>query len=295
MPAKRPSRAPQRPRPGPVVEQGERLQKIMARAGVASRRSAEEMILAGRVQLNGETVTVLGTRALADDVVTLDGRLLEAEEKRYYLLYKPRGYLSSMSDPHGEKLAVSLVPAGSRLYPVGRLDLDSEGLLLFTNDGALTLRLTHPRFEHEKEYHVLVRGEVDDTALARLQEGIRLETPDVTAHAMASRLPVGYRWRGEAAPTGQVWLRIVLTEGRKRQIRLMLQALGLRAERLIRVRMGRMVIGDLEPGQGRWLTPQEVTALRNAAGLGPKQAPASAPSRPSKPQGRERAPHHRRH
>jgi pseudouridine synthase len=247
---------------------GERLQKLMARAGVASRRRCEGYILEGRVTVNGRVVSELGTRVRPGvDRVEVDGRPLAVSAKRYYLLYKPRGYLSTIRDPHGERLVIDLVPGDERLFPVGRLDMDSEGLLLLTNDGELTLRLTHPRFEHEKEYRVLVSGPVAPDMLDRLSRGMVLDGEEGVVRAEAVPQPVEWRWRGEPVPPGTRWLTVVLREGRKRQIRKMLASVGLRAERLIRVRMGALVLGALEPGQGRWLGDGEALALRSSVGL----------------------------
>lgn len=255
----------------PAPREGERLQKVLAQAGFGSRRHCEELIKAGRVAVNGQVVTELGTRVRAQDAIAVDGTPVVIEPKRYYLLYKPRGYLSSVRDPHGDRLAVSLVPAQERLYPVGRLDKESEGLLLFTNDGELTQRLIHPRYEHEKEYLVLVRGPLTEAAFRRLEEGVPLfdeeGRQEATVQARVERQPRTWAWRGELASPGAQWVRIVLTEGRKRQIRRMLEAVGLHVERLIRVRMGMLRLGALEPGEGRWLTPEEVRRLKESVGL----------------------------
>jgi len=281
-------------------QEGERLQKVLAHAGVASRRACEELIVAGRVKVNGKVITELGTRVRPDeDLIEVDGAPIIAHRPQlsYYLLYKPVGYLSTVSDPHGRPTALSLVPTEERLYPVGRLDLGSEGLLLFTNDGELAHRLMHPRFEHEKEYLVLVQGELADEELERLRQGVHLEDRVTFVRAQVERLEPGYRWRREAVPQGCSWLRVTLREGRKRQIRLMLRALGYEVERLIRVRMGDLHLGTLQPSQGRWLSKREVLALRQSAGLdlpesrkgqatgGPGRR-GSKPQRPQKTQGK---------
>jgi pseudouridine synthase len=260
--------APDDRAPGPTPQAGERLQKVLAQAGLGSRRHCEAYILAGRVQVNGRVVTELGRRVHPErDAILVDGRPIAAEPLLYYLLYKPRGYLSTVSDPHGGRLVVQLVPSKARLYPVGRLDRDSEGLLLLTNDGELAQRLAHPRYEHAKEYLVLVRGAIDDAALGRLRQGLLLEEEGVTVRARVRLQRPDWTWRGEPTPSGRQWLRVVLWEGRKRQIRRMFDALGLQVERLIRVRMGDLALGDLQPGSGRWLSTQETSALRAAAGL----------------------------
>jgi pseudouridine synthase len=272
---------------------GERLQKVLAHAGVASRRKCEELIVAGRVRVNGKVITELGTRVRPDDdLIEVDGAPIIAHRPQlsYFLLYKPVGYLSTVSDPHGRPTALSLVPSEERLYPVGRLDLMSEGLLLFTNDGELAHRLMHPRFEHEKEYVVLVQGVPSDEELARLQDGVHLEDGVTFVRAQVSRLEPDWRWRRERVPEGCSWFRVVLREGRKRQIRLMLRALGYDVERLIRVRMGDLHLGSLKPGQGRWLSKRETATLRQSAGL---DRPASSAGRKTTRGSRVAQDHHR--
>ena len=248
---------------------GERLQKVLARAGLASRRKCEAYILEGRVSVNGQIVRELGTRVLPDsDRIEVDGKSIAPKESQgYYLLYKPVGYLSAVSDPRGSPVARTLVPGQKRLYPVGRLDLPSEGLLLFTNDGELAQRLTHPRYAHHKEYLVLVQGRVSAQEAQRLSRGIVLDEGERPVRAEVKPLPIDWRWRDEPIPRGCHWLRVLLKEGRKRQIRRMLQALGYSAARIIRVRMGTLRLGDLAPGEGRWLTPEELTSLRRSVGL----------------------------
>ncbi len=223
------------------------------------------MIAAGRVMVNGELVTELGTKVNPRrDVIQVDGRAIGKPEAPVYLIVnKPVGVLSSASDVRGRTTVVDLVKHRARLYPVGRLDLDSEGLILLTNDGALALRLAHPRYEHEKEYRVLVQGSPDAEALQRLRSGVGLEggwtrPAKVRVEEMA----------GDAT-----WLRIVLREGRKRQIRRMVEAVGYRVLRLIRVRMGPLQLGDLRPGAYRPLTQQELRAIR-----GIRQEQAKAPA-----------------
>jgi 23S rRNA pseudouridine2605 synthase len=240
--------------------EGERLQKYLARCGVASRRHAEDLIAVGAVQVNGVTVTTPGTRIdPAADVVTVGGRrVAPVAEAVTVALYKPVGYISTARDPQGRPLAIDLLPPhlrARRLVPVGRLDADSEGLLLLSNDGDLTLRLTHPRYEMEKEYHALVEPVPDDAALARLRRGVVLAGADErpTAPARVWRIP------GRAAP-GQGWIAVVLREGRKRQVRLMCAAVGARVVRLIRVRVGHLRLAEVapRPGMHHALTPDEI-------------------------------------
>ncbi|HEX7039127.1 MAG TPA: pseudouridine synthase [Trueperaceae bacterium] len=225
----------------------QRLQRLMARAGVASRRKAEELIAAGRVTVNGR-VASLGDVATEGDDVRVDGRPLPPPARAVtYLLNKPRGYVTTASDEHGRPTVMELVPAVPGLHPVGRLDLDSEGLLLLTTVGELTLRLTHPRFRHEKEYRVWTDPpHVSEDALARLRAGVALE--DGPAVAV----------RAERAPAGAV---VVLREGRKRQVRRMFASVGHEVVRLVRTRVAHLELGDVPPGGYRELTPEEAAAL----------------------------------
>jgi pseudouridine synthase len=179
------------------------------------------------------------------------------------VLHKPRGCLSVLEDERGRRAVRDLVPDAQGLYPAGRLDYNSEGLLLLTDDGALTLRLTHPRYEHEKEYLVLVRGEPSLETLRALRSGIELKDGR-TAPARVGRVE---RTQWGRAPRDQTWLRFVLHEGRKRQIRRMCESVGLEVRRLVRVRIGPITLGDLEPGKHRALTADEVRRLRREAGL----------------------------
>jgi pseudouridine synthase len=239
----------------------ERLQKTLAHAGVASRRKSEEIIRQGRVAVNGQVVTELGTKVDPErDTITFDGRRIDvAGEYTYIVLHKPAGVITTADDPWGRPSVLDLVDVDTRVYPVGRLDADSEGLVLLTNDGQLTHQLTHPSFEHEKEYHVLVAGRPSKVALERLRTGVRLED-GITAPALVDVL------RREEKGT---WLRMVLHEGRKRQIRRMADAVGHPVKRLIRVRIGSTRLGNLPPGEWRHLSRREVAQLREATGVSP--------------------------
>jgi len=254
------------------AERGERLQKVLARAGVAARRACEELIVAGRVTVNDKVVTKLGTRVdpLADKLA-VDGRVVDPNiVYRYYALYKPRGYVTTMDDPEGRRQASDLVPGDMRLYSVGRLDLDSEGLLLFTNDGTLALRLTHPRYRHEKEYHVITDGPVTPEEIKLMGAGIVLAGETSPCYAQVELL-TPQECRPDFRPTpGEVGIRMVLHQGRKRQIRRMLEHLGHHVFRLVRVRIGSLRLGRLRPGEGRWLDEGEVRRLRQEVGLEPK-------------------------
>jgi 23S rRNA pseudouridine2605 synthase len=242
-----------------VAEGRQRLQKILAAAGYGSRRACEEIIRQGRVQVNGQVVTEMGTKVDPHrDEIRVDGAHLSGpEEKVYLILHKPPGYISTVHDPWGRPTILDLVPHRGRLYPVGRLDAESEGLLLLTNDGQLTHRLTHPRYEHEKEYLVLVDGHPSETVLSQLRRGVKLEEGR-TAPAEVSR--AGRKEGLETLPSA-TWLRMVIHEGRKRQIRRMCATVGNPVQRLIRVRMGPLRLGALKPGQWRPVTARELAAL----------------------------------
>lgn len=234
----------------------DRLQKILAHAGHGSRRSCEDFIRQGRVAVNGQTAR-LGQKADPHrDTITLDGKPVQTDVPRVYVaLHKPRGVLSDEGDGSGRLSTVlDMVPLPERLFPVGRLDLRSEGLILLTNDGDMAHRLTHPRFAHEKEYHVLVAGEPDEAVLNKWRRGVFLDG-QMTAPASVSIL------RREDA---YVWLRVVLREGRKRQIRRVGAMLGHPVHRVIRMRIGPLQLGNLKLGQWRALTGAEVSALRSA-------------------------------
>lgn len=229
-----------------------RLQKLLARAGVASRRAVEEMIAAGRITVNGE-VAELGRRADPEtDRIEIDGALVGVRpDTVWYLLNKPPGVVTTASDPQGRPTVTGLVPAEPRVFPVGRLDVDTEGLLLLTNDGEVTHRLTHPRYGVEKEYLVHVRGHPGRGALRALREGVDLDD-GTTAPARVSGV----------APD---LLRIVIHEGRNRQVRRMCEAVGHPVRRLVRVRIGPVADRTLAPGAWRRLSSGEVRSLERAA------------------------------
>ena len=228
----------------------------MARAGIASRRRCEEMIAAGMVKVNGRVVTRLGTKVDPEkDVIEVNGKVLPPPEKKVYILiYKPRGYVSTVRDPQGRPKVLDLLRGvRQRVYPVGRLDYDSEGLLLLTNDGELAHRLTHPRFGVEKVYRVRVQGHPSEEDLERLRRGVRLaEGPTAPARVRVLRRD----------PDG-TWLEVALREGRNRQVRRMLAALGYGVRALVRVREGPLALGGLQPGQWRHLSDQEVRRLKD--------------------------------
>lgn len=232
----------------------ERLQKVMAERGVASRRAAEELIVAGRVRVEGKVVRVLGTKVAADARIEVDGEPTRKVGHRYVALNKPFGVVSTARDERGRETVVSLVKARERLFPVGRLDRDSEGLLLLTNDGDWAQRVIHPSHGHEREYEADVEGLLTDEALTRLSRGVRLEE----GVARLARLQVV----GRSTHGGR--LRIVLRTGWKRQVRRMCAAVGLKVIRLRRVRIGPLRLGTLAAGASRDLTRREVEALGRA-------------------------------
>ena len=238
----------------------ERLQKYLARSGVASRRASERIIADGRVRVNGKIARELGVSVdPAHDRVEVDGRLVRPPRTlTHIVLNKPIGVVSTASDPRGRRTVLDLVDLPTRLYPVGRLDYDSEGLIVLTDDGDLALELTHPRHSVEKEYRALVRGPIEDGVLAHLSVGVELDGRR-TAPARFERL--------NATPDG-VWVRVVLREGRNRQIRRMFEQVGLEVVRLVRVRVGTLQLGDLAPGAWRVLSAAELESLRAHENLG---------------------------
>ncbi len=238
-----------------------RLQKVLSAAGVASRRAAEQFIADGRVTVNGRTVRQPGTRAdPARDDVRVDGRRIAREVRsRYVLVHKPRGYVTTRSDPHRRKTVLDLVPdVREYVYPVGRLDYDSEGLLLLTNDGALAALLTHPRHGVARVYEATVRGVPSGARLRRLAAGVEIDgRPTGPAEVRLLR-------GGAAGRTDEARVRIVIREGRNRQVRRMFDAIGHPVRRLRRTRLGPISLRGLRPGAARDLTPAEVGALRGA-------------------------------
>jgi len=236
----------------------ERLQRALARAGFGSRRACEELIAAGRVSIGGREAT-LGDRVDPErDEVRVNGRLISVDPGlRYLALHKPRGVTTTMRDPHAERDLSRFLPKGPRVFPVGRLDRDTEGLLLLMNDGELAHRLTHPSYAVEKEYLAEVDGAPSSRQLGRLKRGVDLD--DGVARAVEARAAGGSRGRGA--------VRLVMVEGRKREVRRMLEAVGLPVRRLIRLRVGPVRLGRMRPGELRELEPEDVRALYRAAGL----------------------------
>ncbi|HVU67564.1 MAG TPA: pseudouridine synthase [Ktedonobacteraceae bacterium] len=241
---------------------GERLARFLAHAGVASRRHAENLIAAGRVQVNGAIIREQGSKIdPARDVVQVDGRIVQASERQIYiLLHKPAGYLSTVSDPQGRPTVLDLLPGElrrQRIYPVGRLDNDTSGLLLLTNDGDFALHLTHPRYALDKRYEALVEGQPGGGAIAGLRQGVFITEDNGRRYKTAPA-------RIEALRHDGIYTQMVLTihEGRKRQVRRMLATVGLPVTSLKRVGVGTLTLGELPPGKWRYLTEAEVMALR---------------------------------
>lgn len=237
----------------------ERLQKLIAQAGLASRRKAEEWIEQGRVTLNGNVATLGDKADLSKDSVFVDGSPLPRKERyRYIMMYKQRGVLSAVQRQNqlDRPTVLEMIEIDERVYPVGRLDLNSEGLILLTNDGELTNRITHPRYGHEKTYKVLVDGIMSEEKLEQWRHGMLLPDGFKTSPCHVKVL--------ESSRQG-TWVRVVMGEGHKRQIRTICDLLGNRVQRLIRTHIGGLEIGELLPGQWRELTSEEVEALKSGA------------------------------
>jgi 23S rRNA pseudouridine2605 synthase len=238
----------------------ERLQKILAQSGYGSRRACEDFITAGRVRVNGQ-IAVLGQKAdPAIDKITVDGRPIAAAETLTYIaLYKPRNVLSTVERERGDdrQTVRELVDVPEHIHPVGRLDFESEGLVLMTNDGDLTNKLTHPRFGHEKEYRVLLARRPDEQQMEAWRHGVVLEDGYKTAPAQV---------RFEVAQGKGAWVRVIMGEGRKRQIRETCQQLGLPVVRILRIRIGSLRLDNLKARQWRYLTMKEVEELKKPAG-----------------------------
>lgn len=274
----------------------ERLQKVLAARGVASRRAAEELILEGRVTVDGRVVTELGTKVDPTSAsIKVGGRLLKQPRLTYLLLNKPRGYITTASDPEGRRTVYDLLDAGAtreRVYPVGRLDMDSEGLLLMTNDGELANRIAHPRYRMDKEYNALVAGTPTSGALVRAARGGVLTEGGRTSPSEVSML---------GSEGGESWLKVIIHEGRKHQVRRMMEEIGHPVRRLRRVRLGPLTLAGLPAASYRPLGPEELLRLRRMVGLAgetvpvaeqqpeqrprqpaPAQRPAQRPERPER-------------
>jgi 23S rRNA pseudouridine2605 synthase len=240
---------------------GERLARFLAHAGISSRRHAEELIASGRVQVNGFAVTSHGARIDPElDEIRVDGTPVPPITKKIYLLlHKPVGYVSTVSDPQGRSTVLDLLPdklRRLRVYPVGRLDRDTSGLLLMTNDGEFALRMTHPRYSTQKHYQALVQGCPSETTLEKLRQGITITDGNGNSHLTAPAQVQLLRRTGT-----DCWLTLTIHEGRKRQVRRMLSTVGHPVLQLIRIAIGPLTLGDLPTGSWRSLTNEEVRML----------------------------------
>lgn len=242
-----------------MAQPTERLQKFLARAGVASRRASEALIEAGRVKVNGQTVTAMGFKVSPGrDKVTVDGQPVSIPQTppNYIILNKPPQVLSTTKDDRGRKTVLDFVKVGARLFPVGRLDFHSEGLILLTDDGELAQKLTHPSFAHEREYQVLLNKTPSRDDLRRWRAGGFMVDGRAVGPMRVELLPA----------LGEGWVRVALTEGRKRQIREVAGQLNLSVITLLRVRFGPIKLGNLKTGAWRYLSPSEATQLKAASG-----------------------------
>ena len=231
-----------------------RLQKYLADCGVASRRASEQLILEGRVSVNGETVTQLGTQVEEGDKVVFDGRLLKPTHKKIYImLYKPDKVVSTVSDPEGRKTVMDLVDIKERLYPVGRLDYHTEGLLLLINDGDAAYHLTHPKFEIEKEYLCVIAGQISREEVLKLQSGVIIDG-EKTAPAKVKVVEITDHTTS---------LSVIIHEGKNRQVRKMMEAVNKEVLHLTRMRHGELLLTGLKPGQWRPLTKEEIEYLED--------------------------------
>ncbi len=241
----------------------ERIQKILSQAGFGSRRGCEKFIMDGRVTVNGELVYIGAKADPVNDDIRLDGMTIGKPEKKVYIVvHKPRNMLSLDAPDDPRPSIFNLVKDGRHLYPVGRLDFDSEGLVLLTNDGELANRLTHPKYEHDKEYEVRVTRRPDDEQLAIWRRGVVLEDGYRTLPAEVEIK--NFTKKG-------AWLRVILREGKKRQIRRIGFRIGLPVQQIRRVRIGPIELGKLQPGNFRYLKPDEIQTLKNYAGLSGKE------------------------
>lgn len=258
----------------------ERLQKILAGAGVASRRKCEELILSGKVQVNGETVTALGTKAdPAVDEITVDGKAIGSEKKMYLMFNKPKGVITSASDPQGRKIVTDYLKGiTERLYPVGRLDYDTEGLLLLTNDGEFAHLLTHPKHHVAKTYLATVKGVPHGTELDKLKNGIMLED-GMTAPAEAEYQDIDPEQKHST-------ISITIYEGRNRQVRRMFEAINHPVTKLKRISFGDLFLGNMKRGLFRHLTKEEVEGLVKLAEQAGKKSSKTSGEAPDKASGR---------
>lgn len=232
----------------------ERLQKIIAHSGICSRRKAEELILAGKVKVNGEVIRELGYKADFNDEIMVDNRPITTEEKVVYMLNKPKNVISSVSDDKGRKCVTDLVESKYRLYPLGRLDYDSSGLILLSNDGELMQKLIHPKYEVEKVYEVKIDGLISDNEIKKLEKGVKIDDY-ISAPA---KITLTYRNNNRKTSS----LLVCIHEGKNREIRKMFETVGYKVIRLHRIKEGNLELGDLKSGEYRQLKPFEIKKLK---------------------------------
>lgn len=231
----------------------ERLQKIIAESGLTSRRKAEELIISGKVIVNGKVVTELGTKANYTDDILVDGKKIEKEEKEYYLFNKPRGVITSTSDDKGRKVVTDYFDSNKRLYPVGRLDYDTTGLLIVTNDGELSNLIMHPKNEIEKEYIAKVEGIIKSDDIHKLLNGINIDG--------VKCIPKKVKLKHYDTKTNTSLVRIIITEGKNHEVKKMFEEIGFKVEKLKRERIAFLTLGKLQSGEYRKLNPKEVKDL----------------------------------
>jgi 23S rRNA pseudouridine2605 synthase len=241
----------------------ERLQKVIAQAGVCSRRKAEELITRGRVRVNGQVVTELGTKVSGNDVVEVNGRQLDKEDKVYYVLNKPKGTICSVKDEKDRQTVLDYVPKDKRIYPVGRLDFDTSGILLLTNDGAFTNAMIHPRHHIPKTYVVNLQGMLTEEQLKALRQGLQTEEE--------TYLPAKVKIKQKDYTRNRMIFELTIVEGKNHQVKKMMEALGHEVRRLHRKSFGGITADDLKPGQYRRLKPMEVKTLSRMAQEGEEQ------------------------
>lgn len=235
----------------------ERLQKIIQKAGIASRRKAEELIVEGKVSVNGEVVTELGSKASFSDEIRVNGKKIQREEKVYFVLYKPEGYISTVSDQFDRPTVIDLIPVKEQIFPIGRLDYDTSGLLLMTNDGEFTNMMIHPKYKIEKEYYVRIKGLLRKESSIKLARGLTYEG----IKAMPAKVyHVEYDEKKETT-----FLTIVMTEGKNHQVKNMFASLGHEVIKLKRIRFGPITLDGLNKGEYRILKPHEIKTLYNLA------------------------------
>ncbi len=238
-----------------VVKNMERLQKVLASSGVASRRKSEELILAGRVFVNGEKITSLGTKVDGGDIITVDGKQIQKENKEYYLLNKPRGVVTTTKDEKGRKTVIDLIPTHARIYPVGRLDYDTTGVLLLTNDGDFASLMMHPKNEVDKVYIAKVKGIMSGTDIEKLKSGVVIENTKV--------YPTRVKLRKVNKEMGNSIVEMTIHEGKNHQVKKMFASIGFDVLKLKRERFGFLTTENLASGEYRKLNPKEVKQLHH--------------------------------